>query len=1114
MTENRFSPLDVPRRVHKTLRRYWLAITISAAFVVLFVGTLFAITPKVISRSSLGPALLSRVLARHGLSIESQYFRIGWTTPLRLSGVRLTGNSGENKYFIGQIDSDLTLAHLIGLSSHSIGAVTIHSVDVHCKIRHDKCTLEDDFGTILNTNKSSLQRPSGHVKIQRIRIHVMDETTGSTWQIAKSKLDITFAGDKIVANASGELSNPSTDDRVIGSFEGSLTITDGTINAKAIRINTDIGSVAFDGSFDRTLTFAGLYSDPINTLETLDGVLALNVDLPMLDAAIPKRFPSLFHLPADSKIKSGHLFATIKSNASQQKEVTLGTSPIIIRSFDADVAIEPLDIQATVVHDEHAWTCDQFRLESQFVNATGAGSPTHGSAKLQLNLDRIATMLRPITRLSNNSLSGAIDGNFAWHETGQDQWQWTGEATATNFHLQLDDEQPINQKQAKWNVDLCGRFRDQVMVELRDANVTFRGDDLNLQAQLVRPVSHPTQVSHFPLQIEASGGLEPLEHLLKRTVLEQSILSELHDATGTFTAVVQGEFGRSSGRLDKATIELADVGIVYKDRSLSDPNIKIAFDGNFTWPSGDWKATGCTIRGDSISASIRGQADQQDLDLVVDWQCKLDGDQLKPTEPKHEATTKSWQSQQPTRWYRPVGYRFTQKHAIHNQHIEGDFGGKVKVKRIGNKIVYDTEISGRDVSLVESSHGRSDAAVATSIASHHREPTPGRIIARAVSDSPKERIVWSEPVLKIEGVIQYDPTTHCAIAKKVQIAGHWFSSTLTGKANWKNQDANMELNGPARLDMHQLGQRLSRLAGTPIEITGIHQAPITLNLQRTAGGSVGFDLSGELKWEAITSSGIKIGAAAIPFRMSESRIKIASTKLQVDDSQFTIGAEVCYRPGPVIVRLDPGVVSESMKLSDETSQRLLKFIAPPVSRVDSVDGCFGFELDEATINLDKPERSRVVGRLVIERANISLSPMAKQIMEVAKKVQAIARDHELPTTGLSQDLVTLPKQMVEFDLDFAVLHNQGVKINIGDTSVVTRGGVRLDGQLNMIAKVPRTALALSRNVDAHEREHAHASDFIYLPISGTIYNPVISPTGVSNVAAILSNRALFEATEH
>ena len=134
------------------------------------------------------------------------------------------------------------------------------------------------------------------------------------------------------------------------------------------------------------------------------------------------------------------------------------------------------------------------------------------------------------------------------------------------------------------------------------------------------------------------------------------------------------------------------------------------------------------------------------------------------------------------------------------------------------------------------------------------------------------RVVWSEPNLRVKGLMNMDRKTGQWTTESVNVAGDWFATDLTGNLSWRGDRRALSLRGPARLKMEQVGGLLTRLAGTPIRVEGIHETPLEVEVVTDPNGEVTFDVTGNLGWESGEVAGLQFGPATAAVRWNETSV--------------------------------------------------------------------------------------------------------------------------------------------------------------------------------------------------------------------------------------------------
>ena len=181
-----------------------------------FTATIVISAPSLISHSSIGPRILARAMEGYGWKAQVDSMRVGWTTPLRIVGLRAQGSAGST-VTLQQLDVDITAADLIGSALTDLGQLTVRGIDVACQMHDGGCSLEDDLALFLEPTAEGSSTTAA-VKLQDIMVSVTDVVTGSTWKVSQTSADVDFAADRIQATFAGVLTEPTGSG---GSLQGS-----------------------------------------------------------------------------------------------------------------------------------------------------------------------------------------------------------------------------------------------------------------------------------------------------------------------------------------------------------------------------------------------------------------------------------------------------------------------------------------------------------------------------------------------------------------------------------------------------------------------------------------------------------------------------------------------------------------------------------------------------------------------------------------------------------------------------------------------------------------------------------------------------------------------------
>ena len=201
------------RRADRSRRRRTIAFSMT-----LFVALLVASAPSLVSVSPLGRSLLIDSMAGYGWNADVDSVQIGWVTPVRLTGLKLTGHRAGTSLEVAEIQTGMTFSQLLSgeLARGQLGEVVLRDVHVACEVHEGSSSIETDLTDLFSsTDSTSSMSPSGSVQILGLHIDVTDAVTESTWSLKQSNASVQIDAKELTSTWQGVLSQP-------GGGEGSL----------------------------------------------------------------------------------------------------------------------------------------------------------------------------------------------------------------------------------------------------------------------------------------------------------------------------------------------------------------------------------------------------------------------------------------------------------------------------------------------------------------------------------------------------------------------------------------------------------------------------------------------------------------------------------------------------------------------------------------------------------------------------------------------------------------------------------------------------------------------------------------------------------------------------
>ncbi|MCO8120789.1 hypothetical protein NHH03_03495 [Stieleria sp. TO1_6] len=908
----------------------------------------------------------------------------------------------------------------------------------------------------------------------------------------------------------------------LATLDGRFAISDGWLFGYGLEVTTDFASATLDGSFPTTISLTGSHDNPISWLQALDGQARLDVDLAALDRAMPGLLP----LRSETTLVSGRAHGIIEnsnrtgSNASRRSRLKFSSDAIRARADGRMVAIEPIELTATVADDQGTLRAERFDLSSSFAKASGSGSLQDGTADLQIDFGRLYSMLRPVINLSESSLGGTAGGQVKWSvsqdaKSSIDIWGLSGQGEAKNLMVTLPGGHRFKRAIVQGELSAKGRWNGKALQQLSAAEVVMHSSGVSASAQLTAPVNNPTADSMYPIHLTTDGRLENLSESLRPWLPEF-----FHDAEGRVTGTAIATLSRSQGTLTSADFDLSQPRFAYRGNWYSQPTLKVRFEGVLDWPSGNFSTQQCTVAGQAISLAVQGEVSPEKTQLDVAWEADLERLQKSMGATVARARTVAA--------IRPVGYRAVQQEPYR---VGGHCKGKATITRKADHWRIDSSAAATNLALYPPTH-HYPVPPGTSVTAFgpQDQPTFSQSMRRSGNLSQTDPI-WMEPQLQIEGPIEYETDSGMITLQGLAFSNDALSGTLSGLIQSSPQNVRADLKGTATWQMNRVAERLSTLIGTPIYATGIHETPIELTIVSPADRPMTITATGELGWDQCDVAGIRMGKCVLPCRITENQIKIAKTTIPLisisaaqsatgqsatgpssevspEAGQARFAAEINYASGPMTIRLDQGAKIESLRITPAAATTWLQYLAPLAAGSTQIDGIVSAEFADALIVIDNPSTSTIRGSLDVQEMHLSSGPLARQLIQGVDQIKSLARLTGAEVAPAEQQTwIEMPAQSVEFAFENAVVSHQRMYFQIDRAEVMTSGRVGLDSQIQLVAQVPLDARWLGSDLKSL------AGQTLTFPITGTLTRPTLDSSALRNMVTQLGTQATAEVVQ-
>ncbi|MEL6109912.1 MAG: hypothetical protein AAFU85_28205, partial [Planctomycetota bacterium] len=902
-------------------------------------------------------------------------------------------------------------------------------------------------------------------------------------------------------NESGQWTNS------MATLDGKLSLNNGWLFGYGLTATTDFGGATIDGAFPTHVTLTGQGDNPVKWLQAFDGKAHMDIDLAALDRALPGFIP----LRADAKLVSGRAIGTIEnvrsSAGGRQSRLQMASESLRARSGGRAVIIEPIELTAIVSGDGGELQAESFELNSAFAQASGKGSLRSGAADVKVDFGRLYTMLRPIVDLSDLSLGGMAGGRVQWKVTPAvsgtgDQWALSGSGEGKNLLITLPDGNRFKRSVVRTELKAVGHWNGQTLDELSMGEAVVHSGGVYAKAELTRPVKNPSETSIYPLRLSGDGRMENLSESLRPW-----LPTAMQDAEGRVMWAADAEVGRQRLVVSQVQMELFEPRVVISDQWYSQPQLKVDFTGTVAWPSGNLYSEEFTVRGDALSLAVRGEASRETTNLDVAW--KADLERLQASLGTRFAAA---QASMHSASYRPTSepsYRVT-----------GRCEGKATITDVGDQWKVEVnDASAANLRLTQIAGRLAPPGTPEGINGPSGQPTFGQSFG-VTGNQPTE--VWSEPALKLNGPLLIAKRMDSITLDGVRIVSDWMEGMLSGNVVSREDQFLMQVHGPTRWNMNEVGRRLAQLSGTAIFADGMHETELQVRLRSGGDQPTLVEASGDLGWTSCQLGDVWLGRATLPFRMTERQLTIAQSTFpvapavgangpgQVNDlGMATVSAELTYATSdqPTLLRLGSGSRVESLSITREMAAGWLQYLAPLAAGSASVDGKLGAEFDEALIVVEDPASSRVRGRLRIDHARLATGPMAQQLLLGVQQLKSLARAGE-PSAPSQATLMTMPAQLVDFQLENGVVTHQRMLFQIDRAQLLTSGSVDFQTRLDLMAQLPLDASWLGSDLKGL------AGQSVTFPVRGTLSQPALDSSAIREIVTRLGTQAGAEVIQN
>ena len=1113
-------------------------------------GGLVFFAPTIISRTSLLQQVVPLALPDFEGKVAIGSASLGWFSPITINDVTALDASGQPLADVKQITSEKTLFALVSDQSN-LGQFHINQPQLQVVFSDKSSNLEDAIAPFLKSSGADSPTPKFSLVVAEGRATVSDSLTGRLWNAEQinGSLQLPDASAWLTAKATAHVktadgrngkleadvqcqavqpgqTSPDTGNitikseslpldlaesilrrfvsnaRASGTLDGacvyrfenggksnaveinSLVLKDivlhapkligsdslqvalltasgkvaydgQQISADNLAITSDLAKVEANGAFAATQLGSNLFS---SVFQSQDYRVTGEVDL----AALAKMFPQTLRIREQSEITSGKISASLQSRIENENRRWVGvveTANLTAVNNGRPIRWEqPIQVTAFLAKSDSGPVIEHLECKSSFLNLQGEGTLAKGSITAEGHLDQLEAELRKFVELDNFKLAGDLSGKLNWENAAGGTMNVDGFASVQNFQSVFPGSRPWQEQRLDVEVNAVAVVDTKSIQRVDSGHVAVKANGDLLDVQLTQPVAAVTTSSAFPVKVQLNGQLA---RWLPRIQVWAPLTG--WQLEGAIDLNANGTVSSHKVAVDAGKLKVNQFKAIAEGVRISESIVQSEFSAlidlassSLTSKQATMTSSTISFRSDNVALSFKDGA--MNVTGAIAFRSNL-------------ARLMAWT-------YDP--------NDPPTQHIFGEAVGRANLSHKSG------------VTLAEWTADVNDFAIA-----QRKQPTSNRSVVPASTENPWEA-VWREKLLKLKGKGDYSHVSGEVHVDDVKFISESLEVSAKGNVNQLAATTGLNLEGEVGYDLSTIAGLLRPTLGQDFQIVGrdkrkfAMQGPLFAAKTKSSGGASKSgtaswppnELSAQaaIAWTSAYLQGFKFGEGELHAKLSQGVVTVDPIDMAVSNGRVKLAPRILLNENPAVLVVDRGRMLDRVHLTPEMCKAWIKYVAPLLADATKTEGVLSLDMTGAKLPLSDPGKGTARGTMHVHQARVGPGPIGQQIEAVVRQIVAIADGRGPSTTSNgSPGWVTMPEQSVEFQMVDGQVHHDGLKLEIGEVAVTTKGYVGTDQSLSLIATIPvRDQWVASSPILAGLKGQT-----IELPIGGTLTSPIV-----------------------
>jgi len=810
--------------------------------------------------------------------------------------------------------------------------------------------------------------------------------------------------------------------------------------------------------------------DWLRVAEQVSGRLDMNCDI----AALARQLPQLLRLRTGAEVTGGKLRLSLESGRREQTHVWRAEAAAAnLTAMHDGKAVQwkrPFSFVASARRDGDTIAVETFKATADFLELEGGGRWNSGEIKLRGDLDKLVQQLGQFVELGDLRLRGITQGELTWKIDSAHRFTTTGDLSVVNFEYSTPNRRPWSEPQVRVQLAANGVASAAGLQSLESGILEINAGAESANIVLAAPVKGAPRLTlgddtAWPLDLEMRGEVNRwLPRLEAFTPLPEWA------ADGGFSIKAKTSLSAKKANISSFTLKGQQLRIWGPGLFLEEPSLSLAGSSQCDWSASEWTSPEIVLTTNTLAARCENNR--------LNWSGAA----------PRGATQIAFRANlaRAVRWLQDPRLPPTLR-------VEGQAIGALALqdKNDAPLLKWDVDIKDFVYAIGEESGG-----------------------AQTVSNATAWTRIWREPQVQFQGEAAYAPQKNELQILKSIAATPAVQVRCQGRLTSLHETPTADLTGALEYDLEQLTPRLRPLIDENLELKGREitkfrlQGPLTIaavSNQTTPNRatpplvSPKLEFDGGLQWEFVRVLGVGIGAGAFDVQLRAGVARVRPMELAVGGGTLRVTPTLDLRQTPAVIRLAPGQVAEKLAIEPAMCRTWLKYVAPLLADATEAEGVFSLQLERAEFPCDDPQNGVVLGKLLVESARVSAGPLARQYIVLAQQLKGLSEGRPLgqPISTSQRDWIDLPKQEISLEIRQGRVYHQGVKIQIGDVQITTRGSVGFDQTVQLLAEIPLQDAWLKTDI----ARRALQGQVVRIPVGGSVLAPRLDGRAINNLAS-------------